>query len=408
MYRTFGLLLISYLLTPPLFAATADQSTGLLTVHHNEGFVDVTDGGGRLISRDQLKNGLSYRIRPNETVDISIDDPNPLLYTYEWKLGALKNSDNFDAISRFANAINPALGLLQQLTGVPSADSAQFGDLGTGCEAPSTAEIRAICGAGVDKKMIRRYAQQYDELLEFSQKIPQWIKSSAGSKSAAAEVKVDVLKHNAVTNASQLAADIKKIKSARNARAAALKAAAFPVRARPILLASLYPEAFMIALAQAPQSSTGTGGALPASGSSGGGSQPNANLQEEIDRLEARVKELEATDAQNPDEIELAQNFSVILPTIDDAEKTLAALDAFVGLVKKINAPILLGTLPYNARQVQPATLTIKPVPANKGSVDPEVKDGDFAFSFQAFNPVNYYVDAGPVYSFIEAPEFGT
>ena len=62
-----------YLTTVPVWGAVADQSTGRIVVHHNDGTVDIQDGAAELISRNQLRTGLAYRIRPSETIEVIID-----------------------------------------------------------------------------------------------------------------------------------------------------------------------------------------------------------------------------------------------------------------------------------------------------------------------------------------------
>jgi hypothetical protein len=431
--------LVLYLTTVSAWGATADQSTGRIVVHHNDGSIDIQNGAAELVSRDQLRTGLAYRIRPSEMIDVIIDDPNPLLYTYEWKLGALKNSDNYDAAQKFANAINPALGILKGLTGIPRDPGSESGRVAgkPGCEELSNEASQAICGAGIDNDFVSAYAAHYESLHDFTKKIPGWIKNSAGSKANGDKVKKAVSEHPAVVNAKDIDESIKKIKSARNAAITAIRkrSSASWSAPRPILVASLVPVT-ALALELEPQSNPGTGGALPPPGTvipknddkkpttSPKKPQPKkSKLAQDNERLLKQVKELEEKiaaenkkkeqdaidrDARLAAERRLVNDFDVLSDTVRDAEDALKAVNAFVPLVEKINVPLSLGTLPYNAKQVQPATLTIKPVPANASAVDTDVKTGEFAFSFQAFNPVNYYVDAGPVYSFIERPEFKT
>ncbi len=108
------------------------------------------------------------------------------------------------------------------------------------------------------------------------------------------------------------------------------------------------------------------------------------------------------------DEAQFVTSFRIVQASSTDAQAIVDAIEAFNTQVQKINVPLTLDTVPYNARQTQPGTLTIKTVDVNKDAANPKVKTGDFGWSFNPRGPVELHVDAAMVYSFIEARRFGT
>jgi hypothetical protein len=427
-----SLLLLATLLASSAVAATGDQRTSRLEIRHTEAFVDLKDADGRTTS-DPLATGLAYRVRPNETIYFYVTDPNPLLYTYSWKFGEATTTDNFNAIQSFATAINPLLGTLQTLTGVPKQKAGT-----TICDQGLSGDAAIMCRAGVDLPFFRDYADRYANLLDFGKRVPQWIKDSSASKDGAEKVKTAVLAHQAVTDAKKLEADLATLRAARDALQATSRSGAAIPHPVGVQVASLSNELITLLLTQEVSS---TGGAplpkpkgqpatpqptiqptpapapVPASNKKKTASRPSPSakqvkeLKQQLDKANQDLAAVQKQqDKVNSDRIQnealLIDQYDRAIATLNDADAMLKALNAFVDLVKKINIPIPIGKVTYSATTNQPGTLTIGTVTANASAANPMAKTGDLTWTFSPWNPVDYHVDAGTVYSFIEAPKF--
>jgi hypothetical protein len=88
-----------------------------LVLKHTNGLVEAQTLGGQTLDATSLSAAEPLEVRLAQTVELVIDDPNPVLFTYEW--GGITYTENTDyqAALAFAKSLNSLLGLISPKTG---------------------------------------------------------------------------------------------------------------------------------------------------------------------------------------------------------------------------------------------------------------------------------------------------
>ena len=372
------------LAVPAARAADTDQRENRLVVRHYDNAVDLRSGTGQVVDSKTLQTNLRYDLRRTDTILVSVEQTNPLLFTYEWNTKDPTNTSNYTAATQFATAVKTLVellgGLLPETKQSAIADQNYCAKLEANAQAAQLApdDLR-FCRAGVTPKVIGTLIEHTNEIHTRAAEIPRLIKSSAVSWDEALAVKKRAAQEWADTDERITAINthFKAIYAANRQRAG--------IDDHPVQLATLRP----IVLAQ--RDPTGTGTRPPRPNQPRNPAPPVSSLTDEQRRSQP-----------------LAAEVRRLLDDKAPLDADIAALRHFLPLAKAIGDPVpFKPPIAYNAKQDQPAVLTITRVPLEAPTVDTKkFATGDFAITFRPGGPVLYEYGLAGIYSFLEVPQF--
>ncbi len=388
------------------YSADTDQKENHLVVRHYAGRVELHNATDAIVDGKALQTDLSYSydLRKVDSIVASIEETNPLLFTYSWKDETPTDTNDFTAAKQFAAAIKALSDLLGGF--LPEAkqniqDLSVFKDY---CASARTSGIAPndtrLCDAGLDPALLADLEGKVASLHALAAKIPDLMKTSAVSWSDALKVRDEVAAdYSDVDNVvKSVRASYKKLhdvnrkllNSASSRERAPIEVATLTIDRDTLLEIGYSSEEALVQSA----GSHGTGAPIKHKPQP---PQPPPTPAATLEENQRRVLTSEP----------LSHDVQSLFNDEKDVDIDLAALEAFVPRARKIGEPVVLKTVKYTATQVQPAVLTIAKVPLDGNPIDVgKYKTGDFKLAFNPGGPVHYEYGVGAMYSFLEVPTF--
>lgn len=388
-YRIWYLALV--LISGTVFAADTDQKENHLAVKHYAGVIELRDGAGDVTDAKRLQADLRYDLRRTDSVRVSVEETNPLLFTYSWKDEPATDTNDFTAAKKFAESVKALAELFGGI--VPEKKQSTLSDkdlnLCANVNANTAPDDARLCSAGVTPALVVALQKRLEDLHIRAAEVPQLVKKSAASWPDALEVR-----KKAVTEWSNHEELVKAIRGYLKVVREGNRKIWSELRVPPVQLASttISVDPYAMPLLAAQQNPTGTGENLPT---------PKSNT-DTANKSESKADEkVEVRVASQP----LMRAFQLVLNDADAAATDIEVLTEFMTRARKIGEPVPLKTVSYNAKQQQPAVLTIKAIPV-EGVDTSKYQTGDFKLLFRPGGPVTYDYGASAAYSFLEAPQF--
>lgn len=359
-----------------MHAADTDQKENRIVVRHYDGIIELRNGAGQVTDTKRLQSNLRYDLRRTDTAIITIEQTNPLLFTYAWKVQDPTDTASYKAAKEFASIVAKVVEALQGL--IPEEKQMAMSDITDYCANLSAAKApndALLCKAGVTRSMVAALLTQTNKVHERAAEIPQLIKRSAVSWDDAKAVR-----QKATGEWADTAEIIKAITTQYAALAKARRQRASREEQSVLLIATLDHDTIRL-MAQNP---TGTGGTLP----------PPTGAR-------SRQSTVTATGSDEP----LSHEVALLMEDKPTVDTDIAALQQFTALAAKIGDPVAFDAVAYNAKQDQAGDLSITAVP-NPPDEAKKYVTGKFSIAFHPGGPVVYDYGLAAMYSFLEVPEF--
>jgi hypothetical protein len=412
----FAYLFIAALATT-VYAVEPLHKERTLAIHHAEGKVTTERVDGNVIDTVRLADRMDFDLRSDETIRVTVDDQNPLVYTYAWKGVIRTKTADYEEALKFVDTLSgleTAFAPLLATTATETRQSTQIDAHGrsittTETVTPALSPIdQLFIREGVTQQFLLDLARDIDAVRGFVKEIPDLTARSTGSKSAAEKVKEDVENAKIGDVANRIEKGMDKIVLAQ------MKAAQELLRG-PADASGLGDNGSVSNTSDTASSQgTETRQSAPVSDCA----SPENCRHNGRDCHNCRTTTPPAvTEPPSPSSsvVQVAERSSVgaiervagMIKAQEDRVRTvIAGARSFAATAAKINEPLELGTIDFVASENALATVEIGAAANAKGSDVAERKTGTFKFGIEPYSPAHIKFGMAALYSFIEAPEY--
>lgn len=410
--------------TPAFPESRRKEQRVQLRVKHYEGSVEEHHGG-QIISSDPLESQMTYYLRPNEKLDISVVDPNPLLFVYKTDAGVATPNPTYAVAESYAKTLESVVTFLKGKAGL------QSGRELTGAE-------RALHEAGFTESFFETFVTHVSDLQKNLESTKTLVAKSGGSFPDAQSVKTEVAgwsaglgdlekelevierADSALLNyyrsgaarreAAQKENDAKakaeaeaSAKAEADARIAAIKAKLKPNEKKAFEAAEKKVAAEATGanaskgsvVVQAPAAEKG-GETLTPEGSQGK-VPPQVDIPDDPGTRSATASE------------DLLHAFNFAVRRAPAVRTGIATAREFMGVASRIGVPIAFESVPFGFKENQHPFLTITKVAANADAATAsKLKEGTFTFNVEPGGTVDLSVEPALLYSLVETEDWST
>ncbi|HUP47237.1 MAG TPA: hypothetical protein VNA04_00455 [Thermoanaerobaculia bacterium] len=393
-----------------------------LVVKHYEGVVEEHQRGQK-IGSDPLEQQMTYFLREDEKLDISVADPNPLLFTYKTDPGAPTPNASYAAAESYAQTLKSVVDFLRGQAGL------QRGREFTGAE-------RALHDAGFTETFFEGFVENVVDLQSYLDGAKALVNKSGQSFAEAAAVKTEVAawattlnnleKELALIDRADVAlltyyrsgsarreADRKRAEEeikkaeAKAAQEAAATAEAVKAKLKPNARNAVEAAEKQVAAEAAARPKSGSAITVQAA-SPGGGLNETGSSGAALPQVEIADEPTVGRPAANAVE-DLLHAFNFAARRAAAVRTGITTAREFMAVTSRIGVPIRFESVPFSFKEDQHPFLTITKVAANADAATASnLKEGKFTFNVEPGGTMEYSVEPALLYSLVEKDDWGT
>lgn len=386
MRQVIGLFLSAAIALPAVAARNVRTSGDLLIDHRRMAVFNETRGEQNEL-RNKLEASNSYLLSSGESVSVVVQDPNPLIFTYDWTKKPGEETTDFKNAKAFAAVLKSFGTTLEGL--VPEATE-EAGDVDENIAAdaedagarvlviaPNSARVLDL--TGMSKKERRKTLASF--LREELGITPAFL--SAASKRL--KDLGDYLDDFDKIALASVAESAETFEAEKDRAATILKSV---VAARQDLQTI---KNYHLRLA-------------------------TGDIAEILKKAGLTLEDVDSS-SFSPDDVNATLRTLAISSEQEDLKKSIDAAEDLANRVKKVNEPLFLGELAFNATQTDPALLKVGttesfddlPAKARQTILKASgAQAGEFAFIAAPYSPVTFGMGPTMIYSFTERPKYET
>lgn len=381
-------LFLAVLMALPVVAAENVRTSGDLLIDHRRMAVFNLTRGEQNEQRNKLEEQNSYLLTSGESVAVYVQDPNPLIFTYDWTKKPGQETTDFQNAKAFAAVLKTFSAALKGALPQAEADANTLTEtlakptapLTTNesrvlVVAPTTARILDLTGMSREQKRITVSSLLREELgitPAFLDATSNQLNDLGDYLERYGEIALASVTESATTFESEKAKAAVTQKAAKNARDALDTIKKYHLR-----LAA-------------------------------------GDITESLKKVGLTQADIDAG-SFSPDDVNTTLRTLVISSEQDDLKKSIDGAEDLANRVRKVNEPLLLGELAFDATKTDPAVLKIGTTESFEDLAAKTrqsiltasgAKPGEYGFTATPYSPVTFGMGPTMIYSFTERPKY--